>query len=58
MGAADAAECAQMIDCRTVVGVHYDTFGYIRINHEEARETFKKQGIELLLPNIGETITI
>ena len=58
MGAVDAAECAGMIGCQTVVGVHYDTFGFITIDHAKAGEIFKEQGIELLLPNIGETITI
>lgn len=31
MDAADALECARMINCKTVIGVHYDTFGYIII---------------------------
>lgn len=55
MDASDAAECAVMIGCRTVVGVHYDTFGFIKIDHEEAKRTFANKGIELKLPGIGET---
>ena len=39
MDAADAAECARMIDCKTIVGVHYDTFGFIKIDHEKAKKT-------------------
>lgn len=58
MDAADAAECAQMINCKTIVGVHYDTFGFIKIDHEMARKTFANKGAELLLVKIGETITI
>jgi L-ascorbate metabolism protein UlaG (beta-lactamase superfamily) len=58
MDAADAAECASMIDCKTIVGVHYDTFGFIKIDHEKAKKTFADKGVELLLINIGETITI
>ena len=58
MDATDAAECAGMINCKKVVGVHYDTFGFIKIDHEKAKKTFADKGAELLLINIGETITI
>ena len=58
MDAADAAECAGMINCKTIVGVHYDTFGFIKIDHEKAKKTFADKGAELLLIKIGETITI
>jgi L-ascorbate metabolism protein UlaG (beta-lactamase superfamily) len=58
MDAADAAECAMMIDCKTIVGVHYDTFGFIKIDHEKAKKAFADRGAELLLIKIGETIII
>lgn len=58
MDAVDAADCATMIECTKVVGVHYDTFGYIKIDHEKAKKTFSDKGTELLLINIGDTITI
>ena len=58
LDATDAAECAGMIDCKTIVGVHYDTFGFIKIDHEKAKKTFADKGVELLLIKIGETITI
>ena len=58
MDAADAAECAVMIGCKTIVGVHYDTFGFIKIDHEKAKKAFADRGAELLLLKIGETITI
>lgn len=58
MGATDAAECAVMINCKTIVGVHYDTFGFIKIDHEKAKKAFGDKGVELLLVKIGETITI
>ncbi len=58
MGVEDAIRCTEMIECRTVVGVHYDTFGYIRIDHDKAVEKFKAAGIELRLPAIGQTISI
>ncbi len=58
MDAEDAAECAVMINCKKIVGVHYDTFGFIKIDHERAKKAFADKGVELLLLKIGETITI
>lgn len=57
MGVADAAKASEFINCKTVIGMHYDTFGFIKINHEEARQEFKNKGVELRLMKIGETIT-
>ncbi|TAF98423.1 MAG: hydrolase, partial [Bacteroidetes bacterium] len=42
----------------TVVGVHYDTFGYIKVDKEKAQKLFTSKGKSLLLPAIGETITV
>ena len=58
MDAADAAECASMIGCKTVIGVHYDTFGFIEIDPEKAIKAFADKGTELKLLKIGETISI
>lgn len=58
MGYDDAVEAAKMIDCKTIVGVHYDTFGYIKIDKEKAVKAFSADGRKLLLPNIGETIIL
>lgn len=58
MDAADAAECARMVNCNTVVGVHYDTFGYIKIDHQQAVQTFAAAGAALKLVNIGDTIEL
>ncbi len=58
MGVEDAVRAAHMISCHTVVGVHYNTFPYIVIDTEKAKAYFKRNGLELLLPEIGETIEI
>ena len=58
MGINDAAEAAKMVKCNTVIGVHYDTFGYIKIDQAKATDIFKSNDIKLLLPAIGETINI
>jgi len=54
MDAADAAECSQMIHCKTIIGVHYDTFGFIKIDHEKAKKAFDEVGAALHLMNVGE----
>ncbi len=54
----DALIAADMIKCKKVIGVHFDTFGYIRIDHEKAKEAFRNAGKELILPAIGETIEL
>ena len=54
MGIDDAIIAAEFINCNKVIGVHYDTFGYIEIKHKEAIEKFKAKGKELILLNIGE----
>jgi len=54
----DAISAASMVQCSKVVGVHYDTFGYITIDREKAKADFRKKGMELLLPGIGETVNI
>ncbi len=58
MGINDAAEAAKMVRSDTVIGVHYDTFGYIKIDQAKATDIFKNNNIKLLLPAIGETINI
>lgn len=58
MGYEDAAEAAEMVKANRVIGVHYDTFGYIVVDHEAAKKSFEAKGIALLLPGIGESIDI
>ncbi|WP_407522330.1 metal-dependent hydrolase [Lacibacter sp. MH-610] len=58
MGYDDAARAAHMINCHTVVGVHYNTFPYIVIDTVKAKDHFSKNGLNLLLPAVGETINI
>jgi hypothetical protein len=39
-----------------VIGVHYDTFGFIKINHEKAKKAFADAGCTLHLLEIGEAV--
>lgn len=58
MGYEDAAIAAQYIECDTIIGCHFDTFGYIKIDHEAAKTQFKKIGKKLILLNVGQSIEI
>ncbi len=54
----DAIAAADFVKCDKIVGVHYDTFGFIVIDHEEAKAKFAKAGKELILLKIGEEIEL
>lgn len=58
MGVTDAILAAEMLKCERVVGMHYDTFPPIEIDKEAAKQAFAKAGIELILMEIGSSITI
>lgn len=58
MGYEDAIIAAELIQCKKIVGVHYDTFGYIKIDHEKVKKAFNDAGLNLFLPAIGETIDL
>lgn len=58
MDANDAVIAARFIECDTIIGVHYNTFGLIAIDTENAAKIFEKAGRKLLLPEIGETIHV
>jgi L-ascorbate metabolism protein UlaG (beta-lactamase superfamily) len=54
----DAIVAADLIKCAVVIGVHYNTFGFINIDTENAIAEFKAAGKTLLLPEIGKTIEL
>lgn len=58
MGAEDAARAADFVGTKQVVGVHYDTFPYIKIDKAAAKAAFEAAGVTLHLPGIGETIAL
>lgn len=58
MGVDDAIIACDFIECDKVLGVHYDTFGYIEIDHAEAKKKFYEAGKDLMLLEIGESIEI
>lgn len=56
MGPEDAAAASAYIRCRNIIGMHYDTFGYIKTDHAQAKEAFSKRNSNLHLMQIGQTI--
>jgi len=58
MGIESAIIASDFVSCSKVLGYHYDTFGYIEIDHEKAIESFKKKNKELILLEIGGHISI
>ena len=58
MGVDDAVIAAEFITCDKIVGMHYDTFGYIEIDKDSAKNKFAEKGKELILLDIAQTISI
>jgi L-ascorbate metabolism protein UlaG (beta-lactamase superfamily) len=58
MGIDNAIIAADFINCEKIIGMHYDTFGYIKIDHKEATEKFNVAGKELTLMKIGDSIKL
>jgi L-ascorbate metabolism protein UlaG (beta-lactamase superfamily) len=54
MDAVDAAHAATYLGAQTVIGMHFDTFDPIKIDHVAAHAAFKAINIPLILPQVGE----
>ncbi|MEE9363419.1 MAG: metal-dependent hydrolase [Cellulophaga sp.] len=58
MGIEDAVIAADFVACNKILGYHFDTFGYIKINHTEAKQKFQNANKELQLLEIGASIEV
>jgi L-ascorbate metabolism protein UlaG (beta-lactamase superfamily) len=58
MGIDNALIAAEFINCETIIGMHYDTSDYIKIDHSEAKTKFSNAGRQLHLLPIGKSTTI
>jgi L-ascorbate metabolism protein UlaG (beta-lactamase superfamily) len=58
MGVDDAIIAAEFIKCKSIIGMHYDTFSYVVIDTQDAKAKFESAGANLTLMEIGETIEI
>jgi len=54
MGAEDAIKAADFVNCNEVLGVHFDTFPPIKIDHKEAIDKFTAKGKKLHLLKAGD----
>jgi L-ascorbate metabolism protein UlaG (beta-lactamase superfamily) len=54
----DAILAADFVECDKILGCHFDTFGFIVINHDEAKKKFFDAGKDLMLLDIGESISL
>lgn len=58
MDVEDAIKAAKFINCKNIVGLHYNTFPPIEIDKNEAIRKFKDASLNLHLLEIGETINL
>ena len=58
MGVNDAILASDFVECDKILGYHFDTFGYIEINHEEAKRKFYEKDKDLMLLGIGESVEL
>jgi len=58
MGIDDALIAAVFVECDKILGYHFDTFGYIEIDHENAKRKFFENDKDLMLLEIGASIEL
>lgn len=58
MGIDDAVIASDFLNCNAILGYHYDTFGFIEIDHEEAKSKFDKADKKLHLLDIGASLSV
>lgn len=58
MGIDDAILASNFIECDKILGYHFDTFGYIEIDHDEAKRKFFEKDKDLMLLDIGGSLEL
>ena len=58
MNYVDACEAASWVNCKHIIAMHFDTFGFIKVNHDQVQKHFTANSKTLTIPTIGGTITI
>ena len=58
MGYEDAAIACGLLGVEKAVGVHFDTFGPIAIDHQVANSHFASLGKQLMLPQVGQVLVL
>ena len=58
MDVEDAIKAANLINCKHIIGIHYDTFPPIKIDQKQALAQFQAAGITLQLLAIGKQVAL
>ena len=58
MGIDDAILASDFLECDKILGYHFDTFGYIEIDHDEAKRKFFEKDKDLMLLDIGGSLEL
>jgi L-ascorbate metabolism protein UlaG (beta-lactamase superfamily) len=58
MGVDDAILASDFLECDKIIGYHFDTFGYIEIDHDEAKRKFFEKDKDLMLLDIGGSLEL
>ena len=58
MDVEDAITACEFINCKRVIGIHYNTFPPIRIDTDQAVKKFADAGLDLHLLEIGEELLL
>ncbi|MDA9554979.1 metal-dependent hydrolase [Pelobium sp.] len=56
MGIEEAVIASKFLNCKNIIGMHYDTFGFIKIDHEQAKKAFADAGLNLHLLKISDQV--
>lgn len=54
----DACIASDFIECDNIIAMHFDTFGFIKIDHQEVISYFLEEGKKINVPKVGETTKI
>ncbi len=54
----DAVKAADFVKTNTIIGMHYDTFPYIKLDRKEVENVAANGKKEVKLMDIGETLTL
>ncbi len=58
MDAIDAVKASDFIQCNTIIAMHYDTFGFIKIDQTKTKELFENQNKKIIFMTIEQEIEI
>ncbi|QCX39486.1 metal-dependent hydrolase [Aureibaculum algae] len=58
MGTESAIIASDFVECDKILGCHFDTFGYIKIDHKAAVKKFADKDKDLILLEIGGVIEL